>query len=41
QQLLIDTVALDEAIADADAIADREVTSNNNDDEQSSSTPEI
>ncbi|CAF4660474.1 unnamed protein product, partial [Rotaria magnacalcarata] len=25
QQLLIDTVALDEAIADADAIADREV----------------
>ena len=30
QSLLIDTVALDAAIADADAIADQEVISNNN-----------
>ncbi|CAF1097186.1 unnamed protein product [Adineta ricciae] len=38
QSLLIDTVALDAAIADADAIADQEVISNNNSNEQMSSS---
>lgn len=38
--LLVDSLALDAAIADADAIADQEVMLNNND-EQYSSTPEI
>jgi hypothetical protein len=37
QQLLIDTVSLDAAIVDADAIADQEVISSNNA-EQSCST---
>ncbi len=40
QQLLIDTVSLDAAIADADAIADQEVISNNNN-EQDPSMSEI
>ncbi len=40
QQLFIDTVALDAAIIDADAIADQQVISNKND-EQNSSISEI
>ncbi len=38
QQLLIDTVALDAAIADADAVADQQVVLNNNDEEYSSNS---
>jgi hypothetical protein len=35
QQLLIDTIALDAAIADADAVADQQVVLNNNNEEYS------
>ncbi len=41
EQLFVDTIALDAAIADADVIADQEVILNNNNDEQDTSTPEL